>query len=262
MPAHIGSSSPNAHGRSYNNPRTGNPSKIVLAAIGISSIVFAVYVAESYPKRKAHTQPRVYQDALTYDMYALEPYVSSETMDYHYNKHDYGYDKKLQTLVNNTDLVGLSLMEIIERNASGSLPAGVYNNAGQLLNHNIFWASMTSVKTSRYPTGMSVDLKKKLEKDFGSVESFLKDFSQKAVNWFGSGWTYVVLNRRSGSIEIVNTANGNYLNPPGDYQPLFNLDVWEHAYYIDYRNRRDEYVKAFLNVVNWDFASSQFASSP
>ena len=105
-------------------------------------------------------------------------------------------------------------------------------------------------------------MKKKLEKDFGSVESFLKDFSQKAVNWFGSGWTYVVLNRRSGSIEIVNTANGNYLNPPGDYQPLFNLDVWEHAYYIDYRNRRDEYVKAFLNVVNWDFASSQFASSP
>jgi Fe-Mn family superoxide dismutase len=201
---------------------------------------------------------QVYQDELEYDLYALEPYISAETMDYHYNKHDFGYDKKLQSLVNNTDLVDLSLMEIIERNSSGSLPTGVYNNAGQLANHNIFWKSMTPHQSKRYPNGMSPRLKNKLAADFGSMDTFFKEFSQRSVNWFGSGWTYLVVNIKSGSIEVVNTANGNYPSPPMDYLPLLNLDIWEHAYYVDYRNRRDEYVKAFLELANWEFASNQY----
>ena len=206
----------------------------------------------------ANLNRQVYQDALEYDLYALEPYISAETMDYHYNKHDFGYDKKLQALVNNTDLVDLSLMEIIERNSTGTLPAGVYNNAGQLMNHNIFWKSMTPHQSKRYPDGLSPRLKSKLASDFGSLDSFFKEFSQRSINWFGSGWTYLVLNTQSGSIEIVNTANGNYPSPPRDYMPLLNLDVWEHAYYVDYRNRRDAYVKAFLDIANWEFASKQY----
>ena len=193
---------------------------------------------------------------LPYDLYALEPFISAETMDFHYNKHDYGYDRKLLSLVNNTDLANLTLMEILERNASG-LPAGVYNNAGQLMNHNIFWDSMTPHRSRRFPAGISKALSNKLVSDFGSVDAFLKEFSQKSVAWFGSGWTYVVFNKKTMRIQILNTANGNYLSPPSEYVPLLNIDVWEHAYYIDYRNRRDEYVKAFLNVANWDFASEQ-----
>jgi Fe-Mn family superoxide dismutase len=193
-----------------------------------------------------------------YDLYSLEPFISAETMDFHYNKHDYGYDRKLVSLVNNTDLAKLTLMEILDRNASaGGLPAGVYNNAGQLMNHNIFWQSLTPHKNQRYPTGVSKVLESRLISEYGSIEAFLKEFSAKGVAWFGSGWTYVVFNKSSKRVQIMNTANGNYLSPPNDYIPLLNLDVWEHAYYIDYRNRRDEYLKAFLNVANWDFASQQ-----
>ena len=181
-------------------------------------------------------------------------------MDYHYNKHDYGYDKKLQGLLNNTDLAVLSLMEIVERNtAVNSLPAGVYNNAGQLINHNLFWESMTPHASKRFPSGLSAELKEKLAKDFGSMDGFFKEFSQKSVSWFGSGWTYVAYHKPSDQVQIINTMNGNYLSPPSEYVALLNLDVWEHAYYIDYRNRRDAYVQAFLSVANWDNASELFA---
>jgi Fe-Mn family superoxide dismutase len=179
-------------------------------------------------------------------------------MDYHYNKHDYGYDKKLQSLVNNTDLASLSLMEIVDLNSSSTLPAGVYNNAGQLLNHNIFWKSLTPHTSEQYPQGLSGKLEQKLIADFGSLDSFFKEFNQKSVNWFGSGWTYVAFHTPSGMIQIVNTQNGNYLSPPRDFVPLLNLDVWEHAYYIDHRNLRADYIRAYLQVSNWRFASEQY----
>ena len=203
----------------------------------------------------------MYQILLPYDLYSLEPFISAETMDYHYNKHDYGYDKKLQSLVNNTDLAPLSLIEIIEKNSQQAVPSpAVNNNAGQLINHNIFWDSMTPHNNRRYPTGLSKELQEKLVKDFGSIDSFFKEFTQKSVAWFGSGWTYVAYHKPSDRYQVVNTMNGNYLDPPRDFVPLLNIDVWEHAYYIDYRNRRDAYIQAFLSVANWQFASEQFAS--
>lgn len=260
MPAHLGSGSPSTVGRSYNNPRPASPSRVALAILGVVSVGLAVYFAESYPKRVVHSLPRVYQNALPYDLYALEPYISAETMDYHYNKHDYGYDKKLQSLVNGTEMSSLSLMEILELNSSQELPAGVYNNAGQLMNHNLFWDSMTPNRNQQYPKGLSSELEKQIIQDFGSLDAFAKEFANKATAWFGSGWTFVAFNRKTKLIEILNTPNGNYLSPPKDYVVLFNLDVWEHAYYIDYRNRRDEYIRYFWQVVNWEFASDNFYS--
>jgi Fe-Mn family superoxide dismutase len=262
MPAHIGGSpSPSVPGRSYNNPRTTSPSRMMLAGVGLASIAFAVYIAESYPKRQVHDQARTYQIMLPYDLYSLEPFISAETMDYHYNKHDYGYDRKLVALINNTELDGLSLIQILEKNNSRLLPPGVYNNAGQLLNHNFFWMSMTPHNSERFPAGISKALQQKLVADFGSVDAFLKEFSQKSVAWFGSGWTYAAYSRSSKRVLVINTVNGNYLAPQEEFDPILCLDIWEHAYYIDYRNRRDEYVKAFLNVANWKFASEQFEKS-
>ena len=246
-------------GRSYNQSRPMSATKVILAVVGVFSIAFAVYVAETYPKRKVHNLPRVYQDPLPYDLYALEPYISAETMDYHYNKHDYGYDKKLQTLVNNTDLAGLSLIEILERNeTSPRLPDGVNNNAGQLANHNIFWQSMTPIASKQYPTGLSAALEKQIISNFKSFDAFAKEFQTKATALFGSGWMWVVYNHHLNVIEIITTQNGNYPSPASNFTPLFNCDVWEHSYYIDYRNKRDEFIKNFMNVINWEFASQQY----
>ena len=258
MPAHIGPSSQSNSGRSYNNSRAVTPSRMILAIVGLVSVAIAVYIAESYPKRLAHSLPRVYQDPLPYSLYALEPYISAETMDYHYNKHDYGYDTKLQSLVTGTELANMSLAEIVSRNTTRQLPAGVYNNAGQLINHNIFWESMTADTAKHFPKGLSPQLGKQIVTDFKTVDAFVKDFTTKATNWFGSGWTHAVFNKGTGKLEVVNTANGNVPMPPTNYIVLFNLDVWEHAYYIDYRNRRDEYIRNFWHVVNWKSASDRF----
>lgn len=258
MPAHIGSSSPSAPGRSYNVHRPTSPSRIALVTLGLASIMLAVYFAETYPKRVVHTNPRMYQIGLPYDLYALEPHISSETMDLHYNKHDYGYDRKLQSLVNNSDLAYLSLWELLERNSSQSLPVGIMNNAGQLMNHNIFWESMTPDRTKQYPNGLSDYLRDRLVKDFGSLDAFAKEFENKATSLFGSGWVFVVFNLKLKYVQIFTMANGNYPSPPGEYAVLFNCDVWEHAYYVDYRNRRDEYIRNFWSIVNWNYASEQY----
>jgi Fe-Mn family superoxide dismutase len=257
MPSIFGSSSPSAPTPPTSRQSIAN-SRVALGALALASLVFAVYLAETYPKRLPHTEARVYQNVLPYDLYALEPHISAETMDYHYNKHDFGYDKKLQSLVNQTDIANLTLFDILELNSTRSLPAGVYNNAGQLMNHNIFWESMTPAADEQFPRGMSLELRNKIEGDFGSLDAFFSNFTTRSVAWFGSGWTYVALSKISGRIEIINTKNGDYLSPPGDYAALLNLDVWEHAYYIDYRNQRDKYVASFLKVANWAAASAKF----
>ena len=252
MPAHVAT----VPGRSYNQERSISPARLALAVAAIASVAIAVYIAESYPKRVVHTLPRTYQAQLPYDLYALEPSISAETMDFHYNKHDYGYDKKLQGLVNKTKYEKMSLVEILHANENEQLPDGIYNNAGQLMNHNLFWASMTPDLNDR--SAMSAKLLKQIQTDFKTVDLFVKEFTTKAVNHFGSGWVWVLFNKKSGKIEISTTPNGNYPSPVADYIPLFNCDVWEHSYYIDYRNRRDEFIKNFQQVINWKFASDNF----
>jgi len=179
---------------------------------------------------------------------ALEPWVSRETLDYHHGKHHAAYVHKLNTLVENTELESLSLESLVRASAESSAPTNpVFDNAAQAWNHAFYWQCLTPQKS--VPDGVLSDL---LNAQFGSVAGFQQRFSQAAMDNFGSGWTWLV-SGRDGKLEIVNTRNaGTPLTT--DKTPLLTCDVWEHAYYIDYRNARADYLQGFWKVVNWDFA--------
>lgn len=186
--------------------------------------------------------------ALPYEKNALEPHISAETLEYHYDKHHAGYVKKLNAAIEGTELADAALEDIVKK-ADG----GLFNNAAQTWNHTFYWNSM-SPNGGGEPSGKLADA---INKAFGSVEKFKDEFGKQAAGNFGSGWTWLV-QRPDGSLAIVNTSNA--ATPiTGDDKPLFTMDVWEHAYYIDYRNARPKYIDAFWNVVNWDFAASNMA---
>jgi superoxide dismutase, Fe-Mn family len=184
---------------------------------------------------------------LPYAENALEPHISAETLQYHYGKHHAAYVDKLNGLIPGTDFESSTLEEIIMK-ASG----GIFNNASQVWNHTFYWNCL-SPNGGGAPSG---DLANAINKTFDSFDAFKEKFSNSAVSNFGSGWTWLVRNT-DGGIEILNTSNA--ANPMTDgKQPLLTCDVWEHAYYIDYRNARPKYVGAFWNLVNWDFVSQKF----
>ncbi len=184
---------------------------------------------------------------LPYAMNALEPYISSETLEYHYGKHHATYVANLNKLIQGTEFEDASLEEII-----GKASGGIFNNAAQVWNHTFYWNSM-SPDGGGDPSGALADA---LVENFGSIDAFREQFSQTAVTTFGSGWAWLV-KTPEGRLEVVSTSNAG--NPMTEGQtPLLTCDVWEHAYYIDYRNARPKYVEAFWNLVNWDFAASNF----
>ncbi|MDE1463655.1 superoxide dismutase [Fe] [Spartinivicinus poritis] len=186
--------------------------------------------------------------ALPYERDALEPHISKETLDYHYGKHHNTYVVKLNGLIEGTDFAGKDL-EYIVKNSEG----GVFNNAAQVWNHTFYWNCL-SPNGGGEPTG---ELATAINDAFGSFADFQAQLTDKAVNNFGSGWTWLVKNP-DGSLEIVNTSNA--ATPlTGNQKPLLTVDVWEHAYYIDYRNVRPDYLKAFWQLVNWEFVASNFA---
>jgi Fe-Mn family superoxide dismutase len=186
---------------------------------------------------------------LPYDKTALQPHISAETLDYHYGKHHQTYVTNLNNLTKGTELEAMGLEEII-RKSSG----GVFNNAAQVWNHTFYWHCL-SPRGGGEPNGALADA---INKSFGSFASFKERFSGSAVTNFGSGWTWLVKNP-DGSLEIVNTSNAS--TPlTGDKVPLLTCDVWEHAYYIDYRNARAKYVEAFWNLVNWEFVGRNLTS--
>ena len=179
---------------------------------------------------------------------ALEPHMSTETLDYHYGKHNQTYITKLNGLVEGTDDANKSLEDIV-RSASGAL----FNNAAQAWNHNFFWQCM-SPNGGDEPTGAAKDA---IEKEFGSFDAFKKEFNEKAANNFGSGWTWLI-KKADGSIAIANTSNAE--NPlTGSDKAVLTIDVWEHAYYLDHRNSRPDYLAAFWKLVNWDFVNENLA---
>ena len=185
---------------------------------------------------------------LPYAQNALEPHISAETLEYHYGKHHQTYVNNLNKLVPGTEFEGLSLEEIITK-ASG----GIFNNAAQVWNHTFYWNGMTpSAKAA--PEG---DLAAAIDAAFGSLDEFKAQFNQAAATNFGSGWTWLVKNA-DGSLEIVNTSNAGCPLTAGQ-TPLLTCDVWEHAYYIDYRNARPKYLESFWSLVNWDFVAANFA---
>lgn len=187
--------------------------------------------------------------ALPYAKDALAPHISSETLDYHHGKHHNTYVTKLNGLVPGTEYEGKSLEEIIMAAPAG----GVFNNAAQIWNHTFYWNCL-SPNGGGAPTGAIADA---INAKWGSFEEFQKELDDKAVNNFGSSWTWLVKNE-DGSLEIVNTSNAGTPMTDGK-KAILTVDLWEHAYYIDYRNVRPDYLKAFWALVNWDFANENFA---
>jgi Fe-Mn family superoxide dismutase len=184
--------------------------------------------------------------ALPYDRTALEPHISAETIDYHYGKHHRAYVDNLNKLIPGTEFESMALEDIIRR-AQGA----VFNNAAQVWNHTFYWNCLKPGGGGE-PSGALADA---LTKAFGSVDKFKEEFTRTAIGTFGSGWAWLV-QRPDGSLGLASTSNA--ATPlTGEDVPLLTCDVWEHAYYIDYRNARPKYVEMFWNLVNWDFAASR-----
>lgn len=185
---------------------------------------------------------------LPYALDALAPHISRETLEFHYGKHHQTYITNLNNLIKGTEFEQASLEEIIKKSSGG-----IFNNAAQVWNHTFYWFGLTP-NASGVPAGA---LAEAINAKWGSFDEFKKAFSQTAVGTFGSGWAWLV-KAADGSLELVSTSNA--ATPlTGDKKPLLTCDVWEHAYYIDYRNSRPNYLESFWKLVNWDFVAKNFA---
>jgi Fe-Mn family superoxide dismutase len=183
--------------------------------------------------------------ALPYDRTALEPHISGETIDFHYGKHHQAYVTNLNKMIEGTEFAEMSLEHIIRKSQGG-----MFNNAAQVWNHTFYWNCL-SPNGGGEPNGKLADA---INAAFGDFAKFKEQFSDTAVKTFGSGWGWLV-QRADGALALASTPNA--ATPlTGDDTPLLTCDVWEHAYYIDYRNARPKYVEAFWNLVNWDFVAS------
>ena len=186
-----------------------------------------------------HTLP-----PLPYPMDALAPHISKETLEFHYGKHHQTYVTNLNNLIKGTEFENSSLEEIVKKSSGG-----VFNNAAQIWTHTFYWNSLTP-KSAAEPTGK---LAAAINAKFGSTAAFKEAFNKSAAGNFGSGWTWLV-KKADGSVDIVNTSNAATPLTTADV-PLLTCDVWEHAYYIDYRNARPKYLENFWALVNWEFAA-------
>ena len=190
-----------------------------------------------------HTLP-----PLPYAKDALQPHISAETLEYHYGKHHATYVTNLNNLIKGTEYENLSLEEIIKKSQGG-----VFNNSAQVWNHTFFWNCMTP-NGGGAPTGPVAEA---INLKWGSCDKFKEEFSKSALANFGSGWTWLV-KKADGSVDISNTSNAGTPLASED-KALLTCDVWEHAYYIDYRNARAKFVEAFWNLVNWEFVNKNMA---
>ena len=192
---------------------------------------------------------------LSYDQSALEPHIDSKTMQIHHGKHHAGYTNKLNAAIEGTDLDGKSIEEILKNLDMNN--TAVRNNGGGYYNHCLFWEIM-GPNGGGMPSGNLADA---INKDFGSFDKFKSAFSNAAETRFGSGWAWLC-SSSDGSLEICSTANQDNPLMPGECgkTPVLGLDVWEHAYYLNYQNRRPDYVNAFFNVINWGVVLSKYDS--
>jgi superoxide dismutase, Fe-Mn family len=192
-------------------------------------------------------------EPLPYPKDALEPYISSRTIEFHYGKHHQAYIDNTRKLISGTEYAGLSLKDIIQKSSGNPAQAAIFNNAAQSYNHAFFWKSMKPGGGGQ-PKG---NLGQAVDKSFGSHAQFEKEFSEAALTQFGSGWAWLV--QEGTVLKIVKTANADTPMTRG-WIPLLTLDVWEHAYYLDHQNRRGDYIRAYLDhLVNWNFAESNLA---
>lgn len=183
--------------------------------------------------------------SLPYDLEALEPTISKETLEFHYGKHHQAYVTNLNKLIVGTEFENMSLEDIVLKSSGG-----IFNNAAQVVNHTFYWNCL-SPNSGQEPQGA---LAEAINESFGSFADFKEKFTQTAIGTFGSGWAWLVKDE-NGKLEIVSTSNAGNPMTEGK-KPLLTCDVWEHAYYIDYRNARPSYVEKFWSLVNWDFVAS------
>ena len=193
--------------------------------------------------------------ALPYDYTALAPYISKSTLEFHHDKHHAAYVNNYNGLVKDTPFDSQAIEDVIKAVAGDASKAGIFNNAAQAWNHTFYWNSIKP-NGGGTPTGA---LAEKITADFGSFEAFVDEFKKAGATQFGSGWAWLVLD--GGTLKVTKT--GNAENPlTTGATPLLTMDVWEHAYYLDYQNRRPDYINDFLTkLVNWDFVSANFAAA-
>ncbi|HXC28956.1 MAG TPA: superoxide dismutase [Stellaceae bacterium] len=186
---------------------------------------------------------------LPYPNDALEPYISAKTLDFHHGKHHKTYVDTLNRLTEDKPEASMSLEDIIVATHHDDSKTTIFNNAAQVWNHTFFWNCMTKSGGGDPPA----EIKRAIDHDFGSADKFAKEFKEAAVTQFGSGWAWLVFD--AGKLKVIKTANA--INPiAGGLAPLLTCDVWEHAYYLDYQNRRPDFVQAFLeHLINWDFVA-------
>lgn len=192
---------------------------------------------------------------LPYDRSALEPKISASTLDFHYGKHHAAYVTNFNNLVKDTPLDSMSLEEVIKTTYNDASKVGIFNNAAQAWNHTFYWNGIKP-NGGGEPTGPLAD---KIVADFGSFDAFKTAFKQAGATQFGSGWAWLVLD--NGTLKVTKTGNAD--NPIAhDQIPLLTMDVWEHAYYLDYQNRRPDYIDTFIeSLINWDFVAEKFAAA-
>ena len=188
---------------------------------------------------------------LDYSKSSLSPHMSEETLDLHHGKHHQTYITNLNNLIKDSGLENSSLEEIVKKTSADPSKIGIFNNAGQHWNHILFWKCMKPKGGGALPG----KLEKRINSDFGSVDKFKEQFIQAGITQFGSGWAWLAIDK--GKLIVTKTANAS--NPlVNNMKPILGCDVWEHSYYVDYRNRRPDYLKSFIeNLVNWEFVESQ-----
>jgi Fe-Mn family superoxide dismutase len=187
---------------------------------------------------------------LPYPKEALEPHISAKTLEFHHGKHHKTYVENTNKLIEGTDLAGADLETIVKKAGADASKAGLFNNAAQVWNHNFYWNCMKPNGGGR-PTGAILE---KINADFNNYEKFVEEFKNAGLTQFGSGWAWLVL--KNGKLEVTKTANADTPIAHG-IKPLLVVDVWEHAYYLDYQNRRGDYLTTFVEkLINWDHVNS------
>jgi superoxide dismutase, Fe-Mn family len=187
---------------------------------------------------------------LPFEKDSLAPFISEKTIDFHYGKHHKTYVNNLVKMIENTDLETETLESIIKKTVGDSSKEGIFNNAAQVWNHTFYWHSI-SPSGGGIPTG---NIAEKIKTDFGGFEKFVEEFKNAGLTQFGSGWAWLIL--KEGKLEVTKTSNADTPFAHG-LKPLVTVDVWEHAYYLDYQNKRVEYIENFIkNLINWEFADS------
>ena len=187
---------------------------------------------------------------LPFDLDALTPFISAETLAFHHGKHHATYIKNTNDLIAGTPLADKKLKDIVLISAADTILTSVYNNAAQCFNHEFYWKSLSPLKQP-----IPKVLEKMIVRDFGSVSDFKNTLHKSALDRFGSGWCWLVMNK-DGSLQVITTANADTTLTKPDLKPLLCIDVWEHAYYLDYQNKRADYLWAVIdNLLNWQFAA-------